>query len=278
MKEQPYSQNYTKNLMAAGVAIMWLSHNVRLEGLLWLDLAKESETITRLVCCEELSRMIDLVVNGTEPEQIEDLCMKRYYSQDYSGQEGYLYLLYLDSMLSIQGGDNPALIEESLKSYMPSEITPDLIKAKADIEKNDLEKSEADWEKLLGREFPIENTRKEYGIITLVDRILTEMSDAEIQRLLRDIDNRDDATLMKGLSGKALQRIHDNLSPRLAAMLLEDYDFSGPINIHQIGDVATKVLRIMLSLEEHGELSVTEKFNSIIGDRIDRSSSENQQS
>ena len=72
-------------LVKAFETLLWLEDITRKEGILALDEAREDERIAGLVFGEELLRIIHFVVNGTDRENIEDICLKRYYSWNYSG-------------------------------------------------------------------------------------------------------------------------------------------------------------------------------------------------
>lgn len=244
-------------------SLLWLADTAVKEGLLALGEAKDREKVTGLVNGMELARMIDLVCDGTEPEVIEDMCMKRYFSWNYSKIEGFLYLVYMDVMLDIQNGVNFFRIRESIKSFMPFEVNRELDRMAAEEEKKNKQISESSWKKLYGRTFPIQPEASEYYIIRIVDYCIISMSDKEVQRLLRDIETQRCVLLMKGLSGDALKKLHDNLSERLCAMLLEDMEYMGPVRLIDVADAANKVFQVMLKLAGMGEISVPGKFAEI---------------
>ena len=209
-----------------------------------------------LICGKELSSMIGLLVDGAEPEILEDIFMKRYYSRNYCGLEGFLYLFYLDSILYMLSTPHPWDYEENIKSYMPIEIGDEISSRKAVEEKKAIDRSEAALKTLMERDLPVDNTNSEYYIIKLVDYCLIEMNDNDIQRILRDIDSTYAALLMKGLSGNGLKRLHENLSPRLFSMLLEDMKYMGPADLSEIAGAANLFFRVMLKLDDAEEISV----------------------
>ncbi len=67
-----------------------------------------------------------LVVDGTEPDAVEDIALKRYFAREYKGLESFLYLLYLDGMLNIQAGENPYVFREKIFSVMPEQVNEKL--------------------------------------------------------------------------------------------------------------------------------------------------------
>ncbi|MCR5650707.1 MAG: hypothetical protein K6F86_05940 [Lachnospiraceae bacterium] len=257
VREQLLENSIDPNCLKDACLAVWeLFYLSRKEGTLSLEAVREKESIKNLICGKELSSMIDLLVNGADPEVIEDIFLKRYYSRNYCGLEGFLYLFYLDSILYIQSTPHSWDYEENIKSYMPIEIGDEISSWIAACEKKAIDQSEADWKTLMERDLPVDNTNSEYYIIKLVDYCLTEMNDNDIQRLLRDIDNNDDALIMKGLSGNALKRLHDNLSPRLFSMLLEDMRYIGPVDLSEIAGAANVFFRVMLKLDDTKEISI----------------------
>ncbi|MCR5324965.1 MAG: hypothetical protein K6E85_17040 [Lachnospiraceae bacterium] len=100
-----------------------LSNIARREGLLTLEEAayhlswkKEPE--------KHLKRMILLVVDGTDPEVLEEICGGTYFSNCFDGYEGMVYLLYIYGIMAIQAGENPRAIEGRLFSLLPEFLKP----------------------------------------------------------------------------------------------------------------------------------------------------------
>lgn len=252
-------------LVKAFETLLWLEDITRKEGILALDEVREDERIAGLVFGKELLRIIHFVVNGTERENIEDICLKRYYSWNYSGLEGFLYLLYLDVALEIQEGISHQCMEEGIRSLMPDEVNKEIDKFL--IEKNRVERqrTEDSWEKLYDRKLQVQEISNEYYIIRIVDYCFTVMNDIDLQRLLRDVENWNLVLLMKGLSGAALKKIHDNISERIAVMLLEDMEYMGPVRLVDIADTTSKIFQVMLKLSSINELSIPRNLSDIFG-------------
>ena len=124
-----------RHLRDAALSVMQLVYVARTEGLLSLEDAVERERIRELVCGDELSRMIELILDGTDPGVVENTSMIRYYSQNYTGLKGFLFLFFLDITLRIQSGEPLMDLEKYVKAYMPDEIIPYLDEAKTEREK-----------------------------------------------------------------------------------------------------------------------------------------------
>ena len=102
--------------------VMKLEHIARREGLLALEY--EAEFIPKETpLCNEITEMIELVVDGTEPQIFEELITIKFFAiHNYTEIEALLYFLYARSMLMIQAGMSPRLIEELFNAVIPNEV------------------------------------------------------------------------------------------------------------------------------------------------------------
>ena len=102
--------------------VMKLEHIARREGLLALEY--EAEFIPKETpLCNEITEMIELVVDGTEPQIFEELMTIKFFAvHNYTELGALLYFLYARSMLMIQAGMSPRLIEELFNAVVPNEV------------------------------------------------------------------------------------------------------------------------------------------------------------
>ena len=102
--------------------VMKLEHIARREGLLALEY--EAEFIPKETpLCNQLTKMIELVVDGTDSQVIEELMTIKFFAvHNFTGIDAILYFLYARSMLMIQAGISPRLIEELFNAMIPNEV------------------------------------------------------------------------------------------------------------------------------------------------------------
>ena len=102
--------------------VMMLELIARREGLLALEC--EAEFIPKdTPLCNELIEMIELIVDGTEPQMFEELMTIKFFAMyDYKGIEPLLYFLYARSMLMIQAGTSPLIIEQLFNAVIPNTL------------------------------------------------------------------------------------------------------------------------------------------------------------
>ena len=82
------------------------------------------------------------------------------------------------------------------------------------------------------------------------------LDDNAIQRVIREIDNRELAMALKGAGGEVNQRVMKNMSKRAAEMLKEDLDFLGPIRLRDVEEAQARIVAVIRKLDEAGEIVI----------------------
>ena len=83
------------------------------------------------------------------------------------------------------------------------------------------------------------------------------LDDRAIQRVLRDVDNNDLAIALKGSNEQGQNAIFNNLSKRLAVMIKEDKDFTGPVRMKDVEEAQQKIVNIIRKLEDSAEIVIS---------------------
>ncbi len=83
------------------------------------------------------------------------------------------------------------------------------------------------------------------------------LDDRAIQRVLRDVDNGDLATALKGSNEEVQNAIFNNLSKRLGVMIKEDMEFMGPVRMKDVEEAQQKIVNIIRKLEDSGEIVIS---------------------
>jgi flagellar motor switch protein FliG len=87
---------------------------------------------------------------------------------------------------------------------------------------------------------------------------IVKLSAQAIQRVLREIDNRDLAIALKGVMGSPVEKaILDNTSKRLQEMIKEDIEVMGPIRVRDVEEAQQKIVNIIRRLDETGEIIIS---------------------
>ncbi len=231
----------------------------RKEGLLSLEEAVGDLTIQNY---EIMKDMILLVVDGTEPELVEDISSIRYFSEGFDGFDALQYLLILIGVLAIQSGENPRIIEEKLKVILPRGIREEYIKqekAKKTARMNVMNNPATLPEYVFEGGIVVGPDEEYYFLIKVADYAIRSLSNNDMQRLLREVDNNDLEVALMGVSGEARRRVITNVSQRLAVMLIEDMDFMGKVRLSDVAAAISKVFSTLIKLLNCGEIDLNDR-------------------
>jgi len=237
--------------------VMELNSIARREGLLALEEAVEDIPLESVE--EELKQLIILIVDGTDPDVISGIGMARYYVGLYTDYEALRYFIYLEGALSIQAGDNPRVVEEKLKAMLPPDMY--LQYSKFQVEERLEEEKENEEhliENLCKGERLWNSGESGYYVSKLVDYVICDVTDKELQRMMREVDNSVLALAMKGMSGDARKHIFSNLSERLGKLIAKDMVYMGPVRAVDIVDASQKILGVLMRLIDNGEIGAYE--------------------
>jgi flagellar motor switch protein FliG len=85
---------------------------------------------------------------------------------------------------------------------------------------------------------------------------IVQLSDRDVQQVLRQVDTAELALALKGVSTDVRDKITGNLSERAAENVLEEIEILGPVRLTQVEEAQQSVIRTIRSLEERGEIVV----------------------
>ena len=86
---------------------------------------------------------------------------------------------------------------------------------------------------------------------------VTALDNASIQRIIREVDQKDLALALKGSSDEVKERIFRNVSKRAAEMLKEDIDFMGPVRLREVEEAQQRIVSVVRKLDETGEIIIS---------------------
>ncbi|MGE0552350.1 MAG: flagellar motor switch protein FliG [Gemmatimonadales bacterium] len=75
-----------------------------------------------------------------------------------------------------------------------------------------------------------------------------------MQRILREVDGKELALALKAASEELKQHIFGSMSERAGAALKEELEFLGPVKVRDVDAAQTRIIEVMRSLEEQGEI------------------------
>lgn len=191
------------------------------EGLLSLEESAPKLAETYGTHCADI---LLLIVDGTDPEQVEEIGLTAYFAQDMKAEKGLIYLLYLKGLLLILSGEAPHVLEQQLKE-MVSTAVAEACDADGEDTRVDVFTASANKnriQKLCREPLVWDLLESGYFIIKLADYILIHMEDRDLQNFLQKTENEDLVPVLQGISGTARMHVFQCMSTRRASMLAEE--------------------------------------------------------
>jgi flagellar motor switch protein FliG len=81
---------------------------------------------------------------------------------------------------------------------------------------------------------------------------LIYLDDRSVQRVLKEIDNKELALALKHTSPEVKKKILSNLSERAAQMVEEEMSYMGPVRLREVEEAQQRIVDIIRKLEEEG--------------------------
>jgi len=104
---------------------------------------------------------------------------------------------------------------------------------------------------------------KDETLFTQVDRLLLifddlkELSDRDIQTILKHISSDDLVKSLKGATEVVADRFFDNMSQRAAEIMREDMSVMGPMKLADVEDAQQTVLKVIRKLDDDGAITLS---------------------
>ena len=81
---------------------------------------------------------------------------------------------------------------------------------------------------------------------------LVYLDDRSIQRVLKEIDNKELSLALKHVNAEVKRKILSNLSERAAQMVEEEMNYMGPVRLREVEEAQQRIVDIIRKLEEEG--------------------------
>lgn len=104
----------------------------------------------------------------------------------------------------------------------------------------------------LSKENP--NLAVEIKNLMFVFEDLLALDDRSIQRVLKEVDNRDLAMALKATSDELKKKILANMSKRASEMIQEELEYMGPVRLREVEETQQKIIDVIRRLEDEGEI------------------------
>ncbi|MBQ3644860.1 MAG: flagellar motor switch protein FliG [Candidatus Riflebacteria bacterium] len=83
------------------------------------------------------------------------------------------------------------------------------------------------------------------------------IDDRGLQRLFKEIDQKDLSLALKGVTDEVKEKFYKNMSKRAAEMLKEDMAYMGPVRMRDVDQAQQRIVKLVKKLESKGEIIVS---------------------
>jgi len=84
---------------------------------------------------------------------------------------------------------------------------------------------------------------------------ISKLSDRDIQTLLKNVDNSQWATALKGASEELKDKILNNMSKRASDLLCEEMEYLGPVRLSTVEQMQQQIVDVVRRLEDASEIT-----------------------
>ncbi|HEB84418.1 MAG TPA: flagellar motor switch protein FliG [Bacteroidetes bacterium] len=85
---------------------------------------------------------------------------------------------------------------------------------------------------------------------------IINLDDRSIQKVLREVDNKELAMALKASSEELKAKVLSNMSRRAAEMIEEELQYMGPVRLREVEEIQQRIIDIIRRLEEEGQIVI----------------------
>ncbi len=211
-----------------------------------LDLENRTEAI--------LYEAAELIVDGCSPECISEVLSNYYWVSRPEGFEATAAYISIRGALLVQEGTNPYGVKQMVSSMLPTKIREKCIEVCRNYEAQEQKSKDEIAKVYFETDFSRSEGLEVREALDWLERELSYLSDREIQRLLREVDNNYLVPALIGMKQNARQAIARNMSTRLRGMIMEDCYQLADIDDCAIAEGAVYVTEKLKVLQACGEI------------------------
>lgn len=165
---------------------------------------------------------VEMLLDGFTPTAMIEVVSNRYWVNSRKGYEATVEYLILRGILLIQDNQNPLQVQRVLCSMLPKEVEEKSMKIYKEYENREREKEEQLAKIYFETDF---SGSEDFAVQIYLKELevkLLDMTDMEIQNLLRELDNNYLVPALIGMKKEAREIIVKNMSNPLRNMIMMD--------------------------------------------------------
>lgn len=197
---------------------------------------------------------VELVIDGCSPEYVAEILTNIYWVRQPEGYAAVVSYIAIRGVLLVQEGENPYSIRRIAGSMLPVSVQEKCMEIcehyEAQKQKAEVETARVYFETDFSRCDSLEVREA----LDSLERELSYMTNGEIQRLLREVENNYLVQALVGMKKSARQIIARNMSSRLRELIMQDCYQCADIDDCAIAEGAVHVTDKLDVLQACGEI------------------------
>jgi hypothetical protein len=161
-----------------------------------------------------------LIIDGTAPELVNGILETLINADNHTGYALLSRMIIKEGVLSIQAGEHPYLVELKLLSFLGERY----LKQRGHFPYTKHEPSAQNENRLISL---INKTQP--SECHAFDKNMHDISDRDIQQMMKEVDQQQLAMVLKGCSVKTVKKLLSNISQRMASMVMVDMECMGQL-------------------------------------------------
>lgn len=223
--------------------VLELSEKAKCSGLLSLE--QEID----IVELDIFKKSIQMLIEGMAPESLREILMNYILCSGYKGKELLIRILIIEGILAIQQGIHTLVLREKLSSYFGEAFI-------SEIEKHFGLDRDSQFVKIDTSIFKNQDKPCLSKETSLLEEPLGRIDNRSLQRLLREIDIVTLITAISGASGKTYTKVLNNISKKLAVIIIDETGQAATPIISEIIECQKQILEIMHGLRNQGDIII----------------------
>lgn len=228
----------------------------RTDGILMME--ELAAALPEEGCDGYFKYLITLIIDGTEPELVEEMGFMRYLTDTYQSEDSFICLMYLKGALLIQEGELPRRVSEYLKSFLPVAVRQAIYEREMANRLSPEEECAERINQLIADDSVIDSSK--YPILEQLASVVIHLSDHDVQVVLNHNHTAfsDWIIVMKAFPGSVRKRVFNNCSLKMSKELIFMMDCMGPIRMANVEETARIILICIAWLMEMHEIDEVE--------------------
>ncbi|MFP6643168.1 MAG: FliG C-terminal domain-containing protein [Candidatus Latescibacterota bacterium] len=166
----------------------------------------------------------------------------------YSEAEVLAKRLVIEAIMAIQSGDNPRIVEHKLSVFLPPARRPS----------GDRHPVKSSLAPIPDTSFveEVDRLAADLGPADFIFADITKLTDHEIQRLLREVDQKALVISLVGATAEIREKLTRNMSERVSTFILSETGNVADIGAERVAGIQAAICNQIVRMSKHGKITL----------------------